>query len=47
MSWRLAGNEPPATGTANTGAVSEYESLDDPFAHEAIELIADWISTNT
>jgi hypothetical protein len=32
---------------ANTGAVSEYESLDDPFAHEAIELIADWISTNT
>ena len=32
---------------ANTGAVSEYESLDDPFADEAIELIADWISTNT
>jgi pimeloyl-ACP methyl ester carboxylesterase len=32
---------------ANTGAVSEYESLDDPFADEAIELIADWISANT
>lgn len=32
---------------ANTGAVSEYESLDDPFADEAIELVADWISANT
>jgi hypothetical protein len=30
--------------TARTGAISEYESLNEPFADEVIDLIARWIN---